>query len=147
MTSGHTPGQGLPHRRLGTDQTQTDHAHVRPQSTAILYFDHIMLSSSLSPSAACEALFKPPRCILVTFKSLRASYRAGIEVRFNPNQERGTAASDGQPHLMSSSCSNSWLAWKMGFLVKSSPKMHLRRTTGRTRDRLINKTEKTVLTF
>lgn len=28
-------------------------------------------------------------------------------------------------HLMSSSCSSSWLAWKMGFFVKSSPKIHL----------------------
>lgn len=33
---------------------------------------------------------------------------------------RGRAA-----YLMSSSCRSSWLAWKMGFFVKSSPKMHL----------------------
>lgn len=28
-------------------------------------------------------------------------------------------------YLMSSSCRSSWLAWKMGFLVKSSPRIHL----------------------
>lgn len=28
-------------------------------------------------------------------------------------------------HLMSSSCASSWLAWNMGLLVNSSPRMHL----------------------
>lgn len=33
---------------------------------------------------------------------------------------------EGAAYLMSSNCSSSWLAWKIGLLVKSSPKIHLR---------------------
>jgi len=31
-------------------------------------------------------------------------------------------------YLMSSSWASSWLAWKMGFLVNSSPRIHLEHT-------------------
>lgn len=34
-------------------------------------------------------------------------------------------------YLISSNCSSSWLAWKMGLLVKSSPKIHLKRNRTR----------------
>lgn len=37
----------------------------------------------------------------------------------------GCCVQERAAYLMSSSCRSSWLAWKMGFLVKSSPRIHL----------------------
>lgn len=46
-------------------------------------------------------------------------------------RQAGQEVKNRAAYLISSNCSSSWLAWKMGLLVKSSPKIHLKRNRTR----------------
>lgn len=81
MTSGHTAGQGLPHRRL---RETTERWRWGQWWGSMKVVAEIIIRAQTS-------------------------------------------------YLMSSSCRSSWLAWKMGFLVKSSPRMHLSHDTQQVR--------------
>lgn len=104
-----------------------------------LWFNHTHTKKDLWTLWSLILLDQVSKCLQSSFSVIQRSLELSREPCCSPSenifwkilnilQSRTTSTQQilqSQAYLINSSCASSWLAWNIGFLVKSSPRIHL----------------------